>query len=150
MTPRDTLSCSATLGKTAATQKEVIAGFPGSSNKQEDVQPGDKPAGLIFCPWRNTIAVHPGDRGLWHIVCCAEGSSRRRKFKDIDDIDVDENLYDDEEDEEEYAPEESPQPTRRQVRDCSFLHRDQAKARVGYLDFRVLETIPPTCPFNAF
>ena len=37
--------CSATLGKIAALQKEVIASFPGPSNKQKDVWPGVKPAG---------------------------------------------------------------------------------------------------------
>jgi len=36
-TSRDTLPCSATLGKIAALQKEVIVGSPGSSNKQEVV-----------------------------------------------------------------------------------------------------------------
>jgi len=37
MTSRDTLPCSTTLGKIAALQKEVIAGFPGLSDKQEYV-----------------------------------------------------------------------------------------------------------------
>ncbi len=46
---------------------------------------------------------------------CAEGSSRRRKYRDIDNIDGDDVVYDDEEDEDDFLPEESPQPTRRQV-----------------------------------
>jgi len=37
MTSRDTLPYSTTLGKIAALQKEVFTGFPGSSDKQEDV-----------------------------------------------------------------------------------------------------------------
>ena len=37
MTLRNTLPCLATLGKIAALQKEVIAGFPGLSNEQEDL-----------------------------------------------------------------------------------------------------------------
>ena len=36
MTSRNTLPCSATLGKIAALQKEVIAGFSDLSSKQED------------------------------------------------------------------------------------------------------------------
>jgi len=35
MTSCDTLPCSAALSKVAALQKMMIAGFPGSSNKQE-------------------------------------------------------------------------------------------------------------------
>ncbi len=50
MTSRDTLPCWGTLGKIAALQKEAIAGFPGPSDKQEDIKPGIKPAGLTLCP----------------------------------------------------------------------------------------------------
>jgi len=58
------LACLATFGKRAAFQKEVIAGFPGLSNRQEDVSPGVKPAGLIFCPRPINIAVQP-DAAVW-------------------------------------------------------------------------------------
>ena len=60
MTSRDTLPCSATLGRIAALQKVMIAGFPvpGTSDKQEDGKPGVKPAGLIFCTQPNDTAVH--------------------------------------------------------------------------------------------
>ena len=59
---------SSMLGKIAALQKEVIAGFPGSSNKQEDFQREDMPAGLSFCPRPDNIAVHPEDHPLSHLA----------------------------------------------------------------------------------
>jgi len=59
MASSNTLPCSATLGKIAPLQKDAIASFPGSSTKQEDIKPGIKPAGLIFCPRPDNIAIHP-------------------------------------------------------------------------------------------
>ena len=81
MTSRETLSCSATLSKIAALQKEVIAGFPGSNNKQEDIKPGIKPAGLIFCSGPNIIALHPGNSTA---VFC--GTCRSQQCSDTETV----------------------------------------------------------------
>ena len=82
---------------------------------------------------------------MYSTIVCPEGSSRRRKYRDIDDIDGDDVVYDDEEDEEDFVPEDSPQPTRRQVQTLwkSFYGRTEPgghRRRTDLRAFRVLRT----------
>ena len=58
MPSRNTPPCSATLGKIAALQKKAFAGFPGSSDDQEDIKLGIKPAGFLLCTRPDNVAVH--------------------------------------------------------------------------------------------
>ena len=64
MTSCACLPCSAAFGKIAAHQKKPIAGFPGSSNKQEGVLPAIKPVGRRLCPWPIKFAAHPVHQDL--------------------------------------------------------------------------------------
>ena len=51
--------CPAPSGKIAAPHKKPIAGFPGSSNKQEGILPANTPSGLYSAKGELNIAIHP-------------------------------------------------------------------------------------------